>query len=50
MKGKNWKSKGDCMRIDRIAISINHLNAERKKEEKEKAFQERLKNFKERER
>lgn len=38
------------MRIDRIAYSIAHLEAEAKREAKEKAFQERLKNFKERER
>lgn len=50
MKERSWKLKGDYMRIDRIAISIDHLNAEKKKEEKEKAFQERLKRFKERER
>ena len=36
------------MRIDRIAYSIAHIEAERKNEAKEKAFQERLKNYKER--
>ena len=37
------------MRINRITVSINHIQAEKKKEAKEKAFQERLIKFKERE-
>lgn len=38
------------MRIDRIAYSIAHIEAEKKRERQEKAFQERLKEYKGRER
>lgn len=37
------------MRIDRIAYAVAHLEAEAKRERTEKAFQERLKNYKEKE-
>lgn len=37
------------MRINRIEMFINHMNAEKKRETKEKAYQERLRKFKERE-
>lgn len=35
------------MRIDRIAYSMAHLEAEAKRERTEKAFQERLRKYKE---